>query len=93
VRALALTQSIPDFPEQDLNAERDRFARILQMQIQGYDLYLTGLRRNARSGLALGRDKASLAFLDEGDVLINKAARLSRSERAHLLALDHKYGL
>jgi hypothetical protein len=93
LRALALTQSIPDFPEQDLNAERDRIASIIQVDVRGYDLYLTGLRRNARSGLPLASDKASLAFLDEGDVLINKAARRFRSERAHLHALDRKYGL
>ena len=93
VRALNITRAIPDFAEQDLNAERDKFAHILQLQIQGYDLYLTGLRRNARTGLPLSGDKSSLAFLDEGDALIDKAARLSRTERPRLLALDRKYGI
>lgn len=93
MRALNITRAIPNFPEQDLNAERVKFAHIVQLQIQGYDLYLTGLRRNARSGLPLSSDKSSLAFLDQGDALINKAARLSRAERATLLALDRKYGI
>jgi hypothetical protein len=93
MRGLAAAQSIPDFPEHDLNSERDRIVHILQMGVRAYDLYFTGLRRNARTGLPPSRDKASLAFLDEGDVLLNKAAGLARAERARIVAIDRKYGL
>jgi hypothetical protein len=92
-KALGIIQAIPDFPERDLNAERDKMKSILQLQIRGYDLYLTGLRRNARTGLSLDRDKTSLAILDEGDALVQKAVRLARRESAAIDALYKKYGI
>lgn len=92
-KALSLARAIPDFPEHDLNAGRDSLVKVLQHQVQAYDLYLIGLRRNARSGIPLSRDKESLAFLDEGDAQLNKAVRLSRQFRERFSYLDAKYGI
>jgi hypothetical protein len=79
--------------QQDLNNLRGRLERILRLQIRGYDLYLTGLRRNARTRQPLTRDKSSLAFLDEGDTLINRAAGLARAWHRRVAQLNRKYAL
>jgi hypothetical protein len=92
-KAVSLARAIPDFPEHDLNAARDSLVSVLQLSVRAYDLYLTGLHRNARSGIPLPRDKESLAFLDEGDALLNKAVRLSRQFRERFSYLDAKYGI
>lgn len=92
-KALSLARAIPDYPEHDLNAARDSLVKVIQLEVSGYDLYLTGLRRNARSAIPLPSDKESLAFLDEGDALLNKAVRLSRGFRKQVVTLDEKYGI
>ncbi len=92
-KALALDRSVPDVAEQDLNGARNMLVQVAQLEVRGYDLYLIGLRRNVRNGVPLSSDKASIAFLDEGDALLNKAGRLSQWLRAKVVALDAKYGI